>query len=174
MLIEGYELDLCDTECAPEARGASYSAKAQMKADISKVMPYLNAVLDRAEYGGDYQFIVWRDGSRAYALRPYELAVSAITDRREAEEVIAATVAMINDVWERRESIEPRYEKRSRPAALEVFRLLPGNNCGECGFATCMAFAVQVAAGDRSPADCPSMMGAGLRENLTKLHDLLA
>ena len=29
---------------------------------------------------------------------------------------------------------------------IEIYKLLPRTNCGDCGFSTCMAFAMQVAA----------------------------
>ncbi len=37
----------------------------------------------------------------------------------------------------------------------EVLRLLARTNCKECGLPTCVAFAVQVAAGKRALGDCP-------------------
>lgn len=42
-----------------------------------------------------------------------------------------------------------------RPSMPEVLRLLARTNCQECGVATCVAFAVQVAAGTRKLRECP-------------------
>jgi len=49
-----------------------------------------------------------------------------------------------NEVWARRSEIEPCYEVRERPPALEIFKRLPRTNCRACGEATCLAFAVKV------------------------------
>lgn len=157
MLIEGYEVELCDVDCVPEAMGALYSAKAHLSTDASEVMPYLNATLERPNYGKGNLFILWKEEGRTYALRPDELAISNVTDRRQAQELMAKSIAMINDVWERRDELTPDYEEKTAPPALEVFKLLPRTNCGECGVATCMAFAVQLTEGAKRPEDCPPL-----------------
>jgi acetyl-CoA decarbonylase/synthase complex subunit gamma len=38
---------------------------------------------------------------------------------------------------------------------LQVFKLLPNTNCRECGYPTCLAFAMKLAAGKESLAKCP-------------------
>jgi hypothetical protein len=37
---------------------------------------------------------------------------------------------------------------------LEIYSLLPKTNCGECGTATCLAFAAAILKGEKRPADC--------------------
>lgn len=39
--------------------------------------------------------------------------------------------------------------------AIDVYKLLPKTNCRECGFPTCLAFAMQVAAGKAGIDNCP-------------------
>ena len=38
---------------------------------------------------------------------------------------------------------------------LQVYKLLPQSNCGECGVSTCMAFAAAVIKQEKRLADCP-------------------
>jgi len=38
---------------------------------------------------------------------------------------------------------------------IEIFKLLPKTNCGECGVSTCLAFAMNLAAGKAELASCP-------------------
>src|SRR3972149_10339998 len=38
---------------------------------------------------------------------------------------------------------------------LDIFKLLPRTNCGECGVPTCMAFAMKLAAKNAELAACP-------------------
>jgi len=40
-------------------------------------------------------------------------------------------------------------------SGLQIFKLLPGTNCKECGFPTCLAFAMKLAAKGASIDDCP-------------------
>ena len=42
---------------------------------------------------------------------------------------------------------------------MAIYKMLPRTNCGDCGFPTCMAFAVLVAQGVRGPGDCPYING---------------
>jgi len=40
---------------------------------------------------------------------------------------------------------------------MAVYKSLPKTNCGDCGFPTCMAFAMQVAAKQKAMTDCPHL-----------------
>ncbi|NJD04402.1 MAG: acetyl-CoA decarbonylase/synthase complex subunit gamma [Ruminiclostridium sp.] len=40
---------------------------------------------------------------------------------------------------------------------MEVYKILPKSNCKECGFPTCMAFAMQVTAMTKNLEDCPKI-----------------
>ncbi len=41
--------------------------------------------------------------------------------------------------------------------AVEIYKLLPKNNCGKCGTASCFGFAAKLATNQGSPDDCPTM-----------------
>ena len=41
------------------------------------------------------------------------------------------------------------------PTGIEIFKLLPKTNCGECGVPTCLAFAMNLAAGKAELSACP-------------------
>jgi acetyl-CoA decarbonylase/synthase complex subunit gamma len=45
---------------------------------------------------------------------------------------------------------------------LQIFKLLPNTNCGECGVPTCLAFAMKLAAKTAEPAACPYVSPASL------------
>ncbi len=38
---------------------------------------------------------------------------------------------------------------------IDIYKKLPGNNCGECGETTCMAFALRVKSAHRKLSECP-------------------
>ncbi|MDH7499021.1 MAG: acetyl-CoA decarbonylase/synthase complex subunit gamma [candidate division NC10 bacterium] len=42
-------------------------------------------------------------------------------------------------------------------SAMAIYKQLPKTNCGDCGFPTCMAFAMQVAAKQKALTDCPHL-----------------
>jgi ArsR family metal-binding transcriptional regulator len=167
-LIEDYEIELEDPACLPGA--PIYAAKAHIHNDVSEVMPYLNAVLERAQYGADNRYIIWKEGDRAYALRPHELAVSMIWERQQAYEFVEKAIARINEIWERRDKITPDYTPKTKPRVLDILKLLPKTNCGECGLQSCMAFAAELVEGNRFPEDCPPL--AEDKETLARLEEL--
>jgi acetyl-CoA decarbonylase/synthase complex subunit gamma len=47
---------------------------------------------------------------------------------------------------------------------MQVYKLLPKTNCKDCGFPTCMAFAMQVAAKQKALTDCPHLSKEALEE----------
>ncbi|HHN45874.1 MAG TPA: acetyl-CoA decarbonylase/synthase complex subunit gamma [Planctomycetes bacterium] len=46
-------------------------------------------------------------------------------------------------------------------SGLDIFKHLPKTNCKDCGVPTCLAFAMKVAAGQATLADCPHVSEAG-------------
>ncbi len=38
---------------------------------------------------------------------------------------------------------------------IQIFKLLPKTNCGDCGVPTCLAFAMNLASGKAELASCP-------------------
>ncbi len=43
---------------------------------------------------------------------------------------------------------------------IEIYKLLPQTNCGDCGVPTCLAFAMKLAAGQAELAKCPHVSDA--------------
>jgi acetyl-CoA decarbonylase/synthase complex subunit gamma len=41
--------------------------------------------------------------------------------------------------------------------ALELYKLLPKTNCGDCGYQTCLAFAMRLASAKVKPEECPHL-----------------
>ena len=53
-------------------------------------------------------------------------------------------------------AVNPRTHARLN-TPLEVYKLLPKTNCGECGSYRCMAFAAAVIKQEKTLSDCPSL-----------------
>jgi len=63
----------------------------------------------------------------------------------------------ISSAWDNRDAIEPSYESAPSPKMIEILRLLPKTNCGDCGQPTCMVFAAFMADGAKGHEDCPGL-----------------
>lgn len=171
-MIEAYELELFTPPCSPES--PKFAAIARFAVDIREVLPYLNATLPGAVYSKAAPALTWKDGTRHTTFRPHEIAASDLEDRAHAAEVIDALVRTVNETWEARSRIEPDHGMRRRVTPLEVFRLLPRTDCGECGRASCYQFAVQLAAGNVALPECPPLGEEPYHEQRARLEALVA
>ena len=127
---------------------------AHFSGDVGEALPYLNAEHRRGSYVAGLPVYTFMDGHRMVSLFRDRVGIAKADDIVDAWACLERVRVLANDVWERRRDIEPSFEARRRPAALEVFKRLPGTNCGECGEATCMAFAWAVWRGDAEPRRC--------------------
>ncbi|MBC7237559.1 MAG: Fe-S cluster protein [Chloroflexi bacterium] len=151
-LIEIQEIKLASPACDPGSQ--RWSVFVPVEADLSEVMPYLNAVWKDAQYDHRAKVLIRRSGQHAIAIRPHEVAVSNALDRADAQRLVEELIAEINAVWQRRDEITPQTEMRRRPTAMEVYKQLPRTNCRACGQSSCYNFALHLLAGDVRLTDC--------------------
>jgi len=117
---------------------------AHISGDMTEVFPYLNAVMPEACYNARGPTFTFMDGYRMVALYPRRVVVAKADGVVDGWRVLEMIRRRANEAWAGREEIEPSYEMRERPPALEIFRRLPRTNCKACGELTCLAFAVSV------------------------------
>ena len=152
-LIHSWDLELIRPPCLPGAE--IWDAKAHLEVDIGELLPYLNAALPGARFFPAGEVLIWRNAGRKYSFRPREIGSAPVKDNEEARRVIADAVQMVNDIWSRREELEPDFTPaKEPPGLLEIYKLLPRTNCGECGCSTCMAFAKALREGAATVFEC--------------------
>jgi ArsR family metal-binding transcriptional regulator len=161
-LIQEHEMKLSSPGCHPGANW--YRVFIAMVNDISVVFPYLNADLKGlVDYNHQSKILLWSPGGKEkiekiYAFRSHEIGITPISDREEAKEFTGKIIDIVNDVWNRRKEIQPKFEgNRPLPTAMDIYKLLPRTNCKVCGFQTCMAFAVALR-NDFKISSCPYML----------------
>jgi ArsR family metal-binding transcriptional regulator len=163
-------LELHET-CIPGSD--KWNAKAHLSEDISKVLPYLNAELRDADYDHHAKVVIWKTKGKSYAFRAYELGAAPVEDREEGYRLIEGLVDQVNSVWERRHDIEPNFDRRKRPNVLALYKLLPGTNCRQCGYPSCMAYAADLREGRTELSQCPELTQQPFLENTEELVGLL-
>jgi ArsR family metal-binding transcriptional regulator len=146
----------------------------QIERDVSGVFPYLNALLPHATYNPKGPTFTFMDGPRLVNLFPHRAVIARVREMHDAWRTITHLVRTINDAWNRRDSIEPLYERRVQISVLEVFSRLPQTNCRACGERTCLAFAAKLLQGEQRIENCTPVFG-GDREHLKDaLLDIVA
>jgi ArsR family metal-binding transcriptional regulator len=163
MLLKSYSKEIFRPECNPSFE--SVHCIAHLDQDISEVLPYLNAVLGGFEYLQDPPAVIFRSQGKFITVHGRKIAINALRDEAEADKILAWLQREINEAWENRASITPRYEGAPKPKLIEILKLLPKTNCKECGEPTCMVFAARMAEGVKGPEDCPPL-AAGNKQRL--------
>ena len=171
MLIEHYDLDVFTPPCEPGAE--RFSAIARLTADISEVLPYLNATLRGAIYHGSANALTWKKGGHNLAFHAYQIATSNVEDYDAAVKEIDGLVKLINHTWERRSEITPDYETHQRPPLMTVYKLLPQTNCKQCGEPTCYSFAIKLVASQKKLTECTPLTKPQYTEKLAALQAIV-
>jgi ArsR family metal-binding transcriptional regulator len=149
-------------------------AIATFQADISPSFPYLNAELGGWDYDQTNQVLLLKlsDG-KWITLHPHKIAIRGGRDLEECHALLKWIQGQINEVYERRGEITPRYTGQAGLKIMEILKLLPMTNCKLCGYATCMAFAAALREGEISLHDCPPLWEEKYREKREKLQAYL-
>ena len=127
---------------------------AQVAGDLAPALPYLNAVMDRASYHPGAPVLTFMDGHRMVSVHSHRITVAKADEIVDAWRTLEEIRRRVGDVWARRAEIEPSFETRERPQALDIVRRLPRTNCKACHEPSCLAFAVKVWNGKATVADC--------------------
>jgi|UniRef100_A0A7C3V4R9 ArsR family metal-binding transcriptional regulator len=147
---------------------------ATFDADISPAFPYLNAELGGWDYDRTNQVLILKlAAGKGITLQPHEIAIKGARDQEEARALLEWIKGQINEVFERRAQITPRYTGQAGLKVMEILRLLPMTNCKACGYATCMAYAAALREGETRPQDCPPLWEEKYREKREKLQAYL-
>ncbi len=123
MLIDSYEIEMFSPPCDPGS--PIWVARVKTNSDLGESLPYINASVRNAFYDPKTPTLVWREDAHKYALRQNVISINNLKDRDHAERVAKKIVDRINDIWERRENIEPDNTTRVPPKLLDILKLLP-------------------------------------------------
>ena len=155
MLLKGYREEIFRPLCNNSFE--SIHCIAHLDEDICEALPYLNAVLGGDTYIKNPPSVTFKAHGKLITVHSQKIAVNALQDEAEAHHIIEWLKKEINNAWENREKIVPKYDGRSKPHILQIYKLLPKTNCRECGQPTCMMFASLATEGIKGSADCPQL-----------------
>ncbi len=173
MLIESFDLKIEISTHSTER--FDYEATAHLNVDIGPALPYLNATLSRGIYLPDKPALSWRYDGHNVGFWAYRIAADDLESREQAQEVIQYLVDMVNQVWEKRDELEPDTTTHKRLQPLELYQLLPKTNCGACGEAGCFPFALKLVTGQAKLEQCtPLYSDPAFEGQRGKLESLLA
>lgn len=167
-LVTGYS-DLSLRSLGPLSRTCrivhpTMVAHFRLNDDISPLLPYINAVAEEATFYERPDYIKFSLDGVLCGLHPGEGSAGLFEDPCQAHEFLQRLIAFLNQIHQRRDQIRPNPKRRRQVSVLEIYRLLPKSNCGECGHPGCMAFAAALSRQEADPMHCPGL-GQPLRQN---------
>lgn len=172
MLLKGYTtLRIVLPECNPSAQ--TMNAIAELTDDIGEVLPYLSATVKGCSYNPEARILRFVTGGRAITLYPRQVTVTRLEGETEARQVLASLKELINRTYERRTEIEPSYKRGDELKLLDVYKLLPGTNCRQCGQPTCLAFATRLIKQEADLTSCTPLYSGEHTAKREKLLSLL-
>jgi ArsR family metal-binding transcriptional regulator len=171
MFLSDYTLRLVLSDCNPSSQ--KVNALVDLSEDISEVLPYLNTVLKGLQYDQDEKFLTVKREGCLITFRSRQIAIAKLEDENEARSVMEELKEIVNATYANRDRIKPTYISRPAPRPLEIFKLMPGNNCKECGEPTCMTFALKLVNNEVKLSQCPLLFEKEFEVNRSKLKEFL-
>jgi ArsR family metal-binding transcriptional regulator len=171
-LITDYRFELFEDHHFPGS--GRYGAKVILPVDISPSFPYLNTVLNDTLYDHENRILIGTNNRRRYAFRPHEIQVGMVADPSKAPSIVDEVIELVNRVWREHESITPSLKERKLPTVYEIYKLLPGLNCKECGYPTCLACAADMRNGVISLEGCPLLSRPEYQQNREQIRTLFS
>ena len=146
---------------------------AALPANMHEVLPYLASLLPTAGYSHAAGILTLVRQGRLITVYPETVTLAKALDEVDAQAVLDWLWERISEACARREELVPCFERRRVPRFLDVYRLLPGGNCGRCGEASCQALAIRLAFGEADISQCPRLLEAEFARNRSLLSEWL-
>ncbi len=157
-----------------DATKETLHAIATFEADISPSFPYVNAELGGWDYDQTNQVLLLKFSEGKWiTLHPHKIAIRGARDLEESHALLAWIKGQINEIYDRRDQIAPRFVSQAGLKVIEILKLLPMTNCKACGYSTCMAFAAALREGEIRLEDCPPLKEEKYLDKQEKLQAYL-
>jgi ArsR family metal-binding transcriptional regulator len=141
---------------------------------LNDVIPYLATLPGVIAYDPGVCTLTFRRQPGFMTLFSDKVTITQVKDTQEGLALLAALEVAINTVWEHRSSLVAVTCSKRAPRHLDIWELLPRTNCGQCGEATCLAFAVGLLQQKRNLSEClPLMADSATGERRASLEAIL-
>ena len=146
---------------------------AEVSDEIHEVFPYLNAVIKGCIYNHPALTLTIRNEEKLITLHANHVTLTLIEDEKEAYEILNWLKDLINETYQKKDQIEPNYLDGGQLKPSDIQKLLPGTNCKECGFRSCLAFAFKLVDQKIEIVKCLPLFSDQLKEKRKVLLEIL-
>ncbi|MBI5570995.1 MAG: hypothetical protein HY914_13710 [Desulfomonile tiedjei] len=124
---------------------------------LNELIPVMARIIRGGSFRRDVPVLAFDEEHRLLAVSPREVVISRADDLLDAWIMLRSVVELIMSAWHHRSSLKPETEPRHGIGAIEIFKRLPGANCGRCRNYNCMEFAVGLLMGRHRLDECVSL-----------------
>lgn len=135
----------------------SYGAGFSTSAGMEQLFPFINSIVAGAQYSRKPDYVRFCHDERLCILYGHEGAFTPVGKYVEAVEFLDRLLEFLDEIQNRSHEIVPDYRTYAPASPLDILRLLPKNNCRQCGYQTCLAFAAALARQRTQPVVCPHL-----------------
>ena len=146
---------------------------AEVSDEIHEVFPYLNTVIKGCIYNHPALTLTIRNEDKLITLHTKHITMTLIEDEKEAHEMLNWVKDLINQTFQNKDQIEPNYSEGGQLKPSDIHKLLPGTNCKECGFRSCLAFAFKLVDQKIEIVKCLPLFSDGFKEKRKVLLEIL-
>jgi len=146
---------------------------AEVSDEIQEVFPYLNAVIKGCIYNHPALTLTIRNEEKLITLHTKHVTMTLIEDEKEAQEILDWLKDLINETYQKKDQIEPNHSEGDHLKPSDIQKLLPGTNCKECGFRSCLAFAFKLVDQKIEVMKCPPLFSDQFKEKRKVLLEIL-
>jgi DNA-binding CsgD family transcriptional regulator/ArsR family metal-binding transcriptional regulator len=155
-LLDGFkEISISKAGVMSLASEKSWGAHFELETDIRTVFPYVNSVIPETRYHDQPEYIIFSFEGITCTLYPNDMVAAPFNGRDAASAFGRKLIRFLNDIYVRRHEIVPNHRRYRPVSVVEIYRLLPRTNCGDCGYPTCLSFAGALRQGRTAPDQCP-------------------
>lgn len=148
--------DLCITSIGPSVSDAvRFRAEVKPKRNLGELIPLIARLIRGGSYQPHLPALAFEEEHRLLVISPDRLVFSRTNDLLDFWIMLRSMIDLIFAAWERRSVLKPDKEPRQGVGAIEIFKRLPGTNCGGCGNANCMEFATRLFMKRGKVGECP-------------------
>jgi ArsR family metal-binding transcriptional regulator len=146
---------------------------AEVSDEIHEIFPYLNAIIKGCIYNHPALTLTIRNEEKLITLHAMHVTMTLIEDEKEAHEMLNWVKDLINQTYQNKDQIEPNYSEGGQLKPSDIQRLLPGTNCKECGFRSCLAFAFKLVDQKIEIVKCLPLFSDQFKEKRKVLFEIL-
>jgi ArsR family metal-binding transcriptional regulator len=140
---------------------------------LKPLIPMMARLIRGGAYRYEVPLLVFEEEHRLLAVSGDEIVICRADDLLDAWIMLRCMIELILSAWDHRLTLQPETDPRNGIGAIEMFKRLPGTNCGKCAYGNCMEFAMMLFRGKCGMEHCAWLAQDEGKEHRESLRWLL-